>query len=441
MVATQSHLKAIESEINWLSQTLSNRVADYYANQNSQPLDLTLAQPNHSKQTKYGKWIAQYKLTTNERLTLMLALVAELRPSQLDILLTPPADQHRSLFGGYLENNSLIPTLDSALFLLAGDNLLSRMQTEPQLQHSSKLYQCWLLDKPSSEDGPKRHGNQILQLSARCKHFLITGIDDDAISEAQVAAEKIESDLSIDELVLSSHCKARLEDLQLWLDHGDKLSANSNLKRLLPKGYRALFYGPPGTGKSLTASVLGKQVGKPVYRVDLSQLVSKYIGETEKNIDTLLSEAERYDWLLFFDEADALFGKRTDVNSSNDRYANQNTSFLLQRLETCHNTIILASNLKDNFDEAYIRRFHSVVYFAKPDSTQRSALWRLYLAPFDNPTLLQSDVIQSLATSFETTGAQIANICRSLALQQQAGTALTNHLVSHACHVELSKQG
>src|SRR5204863_2251929 len=133
--------------------------------------------------------------------------------------------------------------------------------------------------------------------------------------------------------------------------------------------------GPPGTGKTLTAGLLGKEFNKDVYRVDLSQIVSKYIGETEKNLSKIFDRAEHKDWILFFDEADALFGKRTNVQSSHDKYANQEVSYLLQRVEDYAGLLILSSNFKNNLDDAFIRRFHEVVHFPLPDARQRLILW------------------------------------------------------------------
>ena len=125
------------------------------------------------------------------------------------------------------------------------------------------------------------------------------------------------------------------------------------LARKIKPGYRALFYGPPGTGKTLTATLIGKASGRDVYKVDLSMIVSKYIGETEKNLSKLFDTAQNKNWILFFDEADALFGKRTAANSSNDRYANEQTAYLLQRVEDFPGIVILSSNLRANMDDAF----------------------------------------------------------------------------------------
>ena len=147
------------------------------------------------------------------------------------------------------------------------------------------------------------------------------------------------------------------------------------LERNVKPGYRSLFYGPPGTGKTLTATLLGKEAQVDVYRIDLSKIVSKYIGETEKNMANVFDQAQHKNWILFFDEADALFGKRTEGSSSNDRHANQEVAYLLQRIEDFPGVVILASNLKDNIDDAFSRRFQSAIYFPLPDGLQRRRLW------------------------------------------------------------------
>ena len=152
--------------------------------------------------------------------------------------------------------------------------------------------------------------------------------------------------------------------MRTWMAHQAEIRTDPSLRRAFRKGYRALFYGPPGTGKTLTVSVLGREHGRPVFRIDLSQLVSKYIGETEKNLSTVFRMAEHKGWILFFDEAESLFSKRTEVSDAKDRYANQETSYLLRRIEQFDGLVILATNLKPNIDRAFIRRFQSIVHFS-----------------------------------------------------------------------------
>ena len=150
---------------------------------------------------------------------------------------------------------------------------------------------------------------------------------------------------------------------EVWVKYGERIRKEWGLESRIKPGYRALFYGPSGSGKTFTATLLGKEVGKDVFCVDLSMVVSKFIGETEKNLSHVFEVAENKDWILFFDEADALFGKRTNVKDSHDRYANQEVAYLLQRVENYRGLVILSTNFKSNIDEAFARRFQVMVPF------------------------------------------------------------------------------
>lgn len=176
--------------------------------------------------------------------------------------------------------------------------------------------------------------------------------------------------------------------------------------------------GPVGAGKTLTAGLLGKETRRDVYSVDLSLVVSKWIGETEKNLAAIFDQAEAEDRILFFDEADALFGRRTEVRQSHDRHANQEVAYILQLLEKYEGVVILASNLRANIDKAFARRFHSIIYFPAPGPDERERLWK---NAFEGSVDLSSDVdFRALAAEYELTGAQIANVLLSAALSAQA---------------------
>ena len=176
-----------------------------------------------------------------------------------------------------------------------------------------------------------------------------------------------------------------------------------------------LFYGPPGTGKTLAATLLGKKNEMDVYRIDLSMIVSKYIGETEKNLAKVFDLAENRNWILFFDEADALFGKRTSTNTSNDRHANQEVAYLLQRIEDFPGMVILATNLRSNIDEAFSRRFQSVVYFPMPTEEQRAELWRNMLP--GKWLGKDAEELITMAAETELSGGAITNVVRRCALR------------------------
>lgn len=172
-------------------------------------------------------------------------------------------------------------------------------------------------------------------------------------------------------------------------------------------GMSVLFYGAPGTGKTMAAQVLANDLGMPLYRVDLSQLISKYIGETQKNIGRIFEEAEKCDCILLFDEADAIFTKRSEVSDAQDRYSNAETAYLLQRIEQYTGVCILATNLLQNFDEAFRRRISYMVHFPMPDVELRKELWETI---FPKETPLEEEVdLEALARAFELSGASIKN--------------------------------
>lgn len=183
-------------------------------------------------------------------------------------------------------------------------------------------------------------------------------------------------------------------------------------------GMSVLFYGAPGTGKTMAAQVLANELGMPLYRVDLSQLISKYIGETQKNIGRIFDEAEKCDCILLFDEADAIFSKRSDVSDAQDRYSNAETAYLLQRIEQYAGVSILATNLLQNFDEAFRRRISYMVHFPMPDAALRTALWES-IFPEDTPISSEVDA-GILAQTFELSGASIKNAALHGALLAQA---------------------
>jgi len=234
------------------------------------------------------------------------------------------------------------------------------------------------------------------------------------------------------DIVVNPSTLQRLEDLRTQLQQHKDVTAT---KKRIQAGYRVLFYGPPGTGKALAASLLAQELGVELYKVDLPGLVSKYIGETEKNLGLLFDDVEKNSWILFFEEADALFGKRTGVKDAHDKYTNQEISYLVQRIEDHPGLQIMASNMKDNLDDAFIRRFQFIVHFPLPDTAERRKLWEMALSdyqPVDEPI-----DIDLLAGKFELSPASIVNIVEDV--KQKTG-AITLDLIDKGVHLEMSKQ-
>ncbi len=174
-------------------------------------------------------------------------------------------------------------------------------------------------------------------------------------------------------------------------------------------GVTALFAGDSGTGKTMSAEVVGHDLGLDVYVIDLSTVVDKYIGETEKNLDRIFTEADRVNGVLLFDEADALFGKRSEVKDARDRYANVEVAYLLQRMERFDGLAVLTTNLRSNVDEAFVRRLDAIIDFPMPEEEHRRRLWAANLAP-DLPVSGDID-LDFLAGRFKISGGNIRNVC------------------------------
>ncbi|MEG2607256.1 MAG: ATP-binding protein [Lachnospiraceae bacterium] len=213
-----------------------------------------------------------------------------------------------------------------------------------------------------------------------------------------------------DDLILPERQKDMLRQAcgQIELKHIVYDEWDFNSKMAYGKGTSMLFYGPPGTGKTMGAQVMANRLQLEIYKVDMSAVMSKYIGETQKNLDVIFEEIKRSQSILFFDEADSLFGKRSEVHDSHDKYANADTSYLLQKIEEYEGIIILATNFMQNFDDAFKRRFKFMVEFPFPNLEQRYQIWK-HVFPEKLP--LNHDVdFMFMAETFEFSGANIKNI-------------------------------
>jgi hypothetical protein len=212
------------------------------------------------------------------------------------------------------------------------------------------------------------------------------------------------------------------------------------LKLVSSRGITVLFAGPPGTGKTMAAEVIAAELSLDLYKIDLSTVVSKYIGETEKNLERIFSEAEASNAILFFDEADALFGKRSEVRDSHDRYANIEVSYLLQRMEAYDGVSVLATNLRANLDEAFTRRLQFAVDFPFPDDADRGRIWRALFPP-DAPRAADLD-FDRLAKRYKLAGGNIRNVLVSAAYLAAADGGVVNmeHLL-HGVRREMQKMG
>jgi AAA+ superfamily predicted ATPase len=368
-----------------------------------------------------SKLLIRNNLGPDEFIILMLALAPHIQPNFFESIIQQYLPQGGDFpeFGGVKGTNyrGMLPTGETAQFIIAGNDFNKRIYVQKLLLTESILAKEQILSIERVKEGEPIMSGRII-LDGEWLNKLLTGADQSPMFNTEFPAKKVATNMSWDDLVLNGYTQKQVEDIQVWLQHNKRLMQDDVLRKKIKPGYRVLFYGPPGTGKTLTVTLLGKQFNKDVYRIDLSQIVSKYIGETEKNLEKVFEKAMHKDWILFFDEADALFGKRTGVQSSHDRYANQEVSYLLQRIEDFPGLLILASNFKTNMDDAFLRRFHTVVHFPAPNVNERFVLWQKSLpASFKIDSTVN---LNSLSEKYELTGAAILNIVHYATLQTAA---------------------
>lgn len=272
------------------------------------------------------------------------------------------------------QHRGILPTGETWMYCVCGndaDKRIAFIQSVPQyLSHDTAL-----LNIEASLPGEPFLSGRLAFSNYFRRHFQQDSIVYEQRFSNLMLGGFIESQLSLDDLVLTESVKRSLEEIRHWQYFHDHTNGDIPFTKRIKQGLKVFFFGKPGTGKTQTAAIIANELNKKIYRIDLAQIVSKFIGETEKNLSKIFEAAEHKGWILFFDEGDALFGKRTSVNSSNDRYANQEVAYLLQRIEDYPGIIIISTNLKENIDFAFLRRFQIMAEFAMPDKQQRRIIW------------------------------------------------------------------
>lgn len=434
---------ALDTAMNSLRQLIIRRMQAYFQ---QQPFDFTVSADEafgkDALQETVSKQIPQLK-TASELAILILAIVPHIQPNFFETIIAEhlPNGGDFPEFGGVkgTTHRGMLPTGETAQFIIAGNNIDARLEVLSLFEEQHFFYQNDIIRIETVKEGEPFMSGRLI-LAPEWVNALLTGKEIKPRFSPDFPAKLVQTKMTWDDLVLHPFTGEQIEDVKRWFHYHHILETDENLSRKINLGYRVLFHGPPGTGKTLTAGLMGKEFNKDVYRVDLSQIVSKYIGETEKNLSKIFDRAEHKNWILFFDEADALFGKRTNVQSSHDKYANQEVSFLLQRVEDFSGLLILASNYKSNMDEAFLRRFHSIVHFPMPNAQERLKLWKQTL-PASIRHYGRLDLTQ-IAESHEISGASIVNIVQyaSLKALSRDDKMLYNEDLLHGIKRELRKE-
>ncbi len=441
----QQNARDLEEELAWFARVLDTRFKLYF-DQESEGDDVFAITPPDLRASdgSYARFVRHYDCGFAERLALILSLTPHVRPQLLDVFFTKNQafDRKYTEFGGVWggADGDFWPTGETLVFLLAANDLEIRFALHALFEGDHFFAKHNILRlTPEGRDAPRMKAP--LRLSDEYLSYFTTGEPRRPDFGAHFPARYIETQLTWNDLVLHPGTRRQIEEIGTWIGHGDTLMNDWGMAAKLRPGYRALFYGPPGTGKTMTACLLGKSTGRDVYMVDLSLIVSKYIGETEKNLAKVFDQAQHKGWILFFDEADALFGKRSETKDAHDRYANQEVSFLLQRIETFDGIAILASNQRHNLDEAFTRRFESVIFFPIPRTEERLRLWQQAFSP--KAQLDEALDLEQIANAHALSGGSIMNVVRYASLQalKDGGTVIALDDVMQGIRREYAKEG
>ena len=433
----------LEADLQWLATLLERRLQSFADKQpEGKPAKLT---PHALKApvSIYQQFIETFDLTPEERIVLLLALLPYVSPYFIEQALTKFAIENKQIpeIGGIkgATHGGLIPTGETALFILAGNDIQKRLEYQLLFSPRHKFYTKNILRlEETSAYEPETSG--AITISKDVLHLLTDATAYLPLFNTNFPAKLISTNYDYSQIVLNSETEHQLDEIRTWLTHKNVLMKEWGFENKIYDGFKSLFYGPPGTGKSLAATLIGKQNDLPVYRIDLSMVISKYIGETEKNLSRIFDAAGNKNWILFFDEADALFGKRSNIQNANDRFANQEVSYLLMRMEEYEGLAILATNFKNNIDKAFLRRFQSVVHFPAPGKEERLKLWS---QSFSRKTSFADDLdIKALAENFALTGANIMNVTRyaSIMALKKGNNIITRENIMAGIKKEIAKE-
>lgn len=416
----ENNISVINREIEWFSEILDKRFLLYFDPRDDDGDIYNIEPPTIEKSNApYARVVNHYNMQAPERLTMLMSFLPHIKPEVLDLFLIQNENINRPFteFGGIIgmSHGGFLPTGETVMFLLAGYRMEKRLLFQNIFSQSHYFYKHNILSLTNLKTGePTLSG--ALTLSKEYVDLLTTGRPFKPLYTSQFPAKLVSTPYEWNDLVLEENAMEQVREIIGWIKYGNYLLKEWELEKKIRPGFTSLFYGPPGTGKTLTACLLGKTTGLDIFKIDLSMMISKYIGETEKNLANVFDQAENKNWILFFDEADSLFSARTEANTANDRSANQQVSYLLQRIEDFTGVVILATNLKANIDAAFLRRFQSIIPFTMPGVNERLKLW---VQCFENKNfIVAKDVdFHTLAENYELAGGNIINILRFCCIQ------------------------
>lgn len=404
-------IESLNAELNWVTKCIKHSTDSYH---NQHALDRSIFEICELKEGIYTDFVQKYDFGIAERMTLGLSILVNLKPEIFDCFLTPNPETGKPFreYGGIIDKNTFQfkPTLRTVIFILSNGNGEAFIKYQNILRSNNRLFTEQIVNLYSVGEYQNYLPDSLIQLDSAYIDFLLAGDIPRLDSGSNFPAKLLETNKTFDDLVLKPSAKDQLKPALNYVRIQQELYLNKDVGKKIKKGFVLLLYGPPGTGKTLTASIIGNELNTQVYQIDSSLVVSKYIGETEKNLERVFKRLEGKNCILFFDEADAMFGKRTEVLDSKDRYANQGVSYLLQRMEKFDGLIILATNYEANFDDAFKRRILTKIHIGRPDVSERIQLWNNALP--NGYSYISQAFVEALSEHFAFTGANIAVVIK-----------------------------
>ena len=391
-----SAIPDLSKDLEWLRNCIRLRVSITQGENHND----TFVQPPSSEESDsmYADFVVKNKLRPEERLLLILALSLHLDPNIINLFTEDENVYRCARLYRPPSGMSVLPTGETFLYIAAGDDLEKRVRCYSLFDTAHLFYKQSVIELGEVTKGESIY-NGIISITQTFRDLFIYNAHGKPRFSPDFPAHLLTTRLEWNDMVLMPRTRESIEEVQAYLEHYSTMVNELGMAKHARAGCRILFYGDPGTGKTLAASLLGKHLGKDVYRVDISAVTSKYIGESTKRLDSLFNTAESKGWIIFIDEGDALLGQRKSTENENNssHYANQDVAFLLQRIENYDGIIIVATNLKNNLDRAFLRRFQGMVRFHAPDEAGQLRLWQENISsgcPLDSSIDLQKIIRQ-----------------------------------------------
>jgi AAA+ superfamily predicted ATPase len=433
---SSENIECISGEMNWLSL----RINDLLNKNFSEFLPL----PPLKNGTSYERLVNEHQLSETDRVVLNVAFAALINPAIfVPFMLQFKNPEKRALYGGIVKEEAaqFYPTVRTAIYLLAGNDEEMMNYNLCLFNNRHKLFTSNLLTTRATQESSSFLDYEII-FNDQFIATILQGDEPRLDGDSGFPARRGKHTHTMNDVILDEKPLKELEKLRRFARNMKNLWTLPNSKKYR-QNFICIFSGDPGTGKSHTAEAIGNELSLPVYKVNFAQLVSKYIGETEKNLERVFDRFSGQPSILFFDEAESIFSKRIEVKDSHDKHSNNEQSFLLQKIEEYNGIVILATNvqnLSQYFDKAFQRRIRQIITFSFPEYPERIRLWENALG---KPFVYQEGLVDNLAKNYQFSGGGIYNIISEAVIEalDRNTETITFELLENAMMDEFKKTG